>query len=126
MPGLGPGLGPGPGGRCACGTAPFTTVHSDAILTYILTPSFLPPYLRLPRPQPVYLHGSLGREAATGRGTTFAIRELLKVCVRACVCLCVLRKETKARPTTAPELLTNTYRVCICVCLCACMCVFVC
>jgi hypothetical protein len=28
--------------------------------------------------QPVYLHGSLGREAATGRGTVFAIRELLK------------------------------------------------
>ncbi|KAG2429688.1 hypothetical protein HYH02_013946 [Chlamydomonas schloesseri] len=28
--------------------------------------------------KPVYLHGSLGREAATGRGTTFAIRELLK------------------------------------------------
>lgn len=28
--------------------------------------------------QPVYLHGSLGREAATGRGTAFAIRELLK------------------------------------------------
>lgn len=28
--------------------------------------------------QPVHLHGSLGREAATGRGTVFAIRELLK------------------------------------------------
>ncbi len=28
--------------------------------------------------QPVHLHGSLGREAATGRGTAFAIRELLK------------------------------------------------
>lgn len=28
--------------------------------------------------KPVYLHGSLGREAATGRGTVFAIRELLK------------------------------------------------
>ena len=28
--------------------------------------------------QPVWLHGSLGREAATGRGTVFAIRELLK------------------------------------------------
>lgn len=28
--------------------------------------------------KPVYLHGSLGREAATGRGTAFAIRELLK------------------------------------------------
>ncbi|KAG2487515.1 hypothetical protein HYH03_013933 [Edaphochlamys debaryana] len=28
--------------------------------------------------KPVYLHGSLGREAATGRGTMFAIRELLK------------------------------------------------
>lgn len=28
--------------------------------------------------QPVYLHGSLGREAATGRGTVFAIRELLR------------------------------------------------
>lgn len=28
--------------------------------------------------QPVQLHGSLGREAATGRGTVFAIRELLK------------------------------------------------
>ena len=27
--------------------------------------------------QPVWLHGSLGREAATGRGTVFAIRELL-------------------------------------------------
>ena len=31
-----------------------------------------------PDAQPVYLHGSLGREAATGRGTVFAIRELLK------------------------------------------------
>lgn len=28
--------------------------------------------------QPIHLHGSLGREAATGRGTVFAIRELLK------------------------------------------------
>lgn len=28
--------------------------------------------------KPVYMHGSLGREAATGRGTVFAIRELLK------------------------------------------------
>ena len=28
--------------------------------------------------QPVYLHGSLGREAATGRGVALAIRELLK------------------------------------------------
>lgn len=28
--------------------------------------------------QPVWLHGSLGREAATGRGTVFAVRELLK------------------------------------------------
>ncbi|MEW5302066.1 MAG: hypothetical protein WDW36_004876 [Sanguina aurantia] len=28
--------------------------------------------------KPVYLHGSLGREAATGRGTVFAIRELLR------------------------------------------------
>jgi hypothetical protein len=28
--------------------------------------------------QPVHLHGSLGREAATGRGTVFATRELLK------------------------------------------------
>jgi len=28
--------------------------------------------------KPVYLHGSLGREAATGRGTAFAIREVLK------------------------------------------------
>lgn len=28
--------------------------------------------------KPVYLHGSLGREAATGRGVTIAIRELLK------------------------------------------------
>lgn len=28
--------------------------------------------------KPVYLHGSLGREAATGRGVVFAIRELLK------------------------------------------------
>lgn len=28
--------------------------------------------------KPVWLHGSLGREAATGRGTVFAIRELLK------------------------------------------------
>lgn len=28
--------------------------------------------------KPVHLHGSLGREAATGRGTVFAIRELLK------------------------------------------------
>lgn len=28
--------------------------------------------------QPVQLHGSLGREAATGRGTVFATRELLK------------------------------------------------
>ena len=26
----------------------------------------------------MWLHGSLGREAATGRGTVFAIRELLK------------------------------------------------
>jgi hypothetical protein len=26
----------------------------------------------------VWLHGSLGREAATGRGTVFAIRELFK------------------------------------------------
>ena len=31
-----------------------------------------------PAPQPVWLHGSLGREAATGRGTVFAIRELFK------------------------------------------------
>lgn len=31
-----------------------------------------------PNLQPIYLHGSLGREAATGRGTVFAIRELLK------------------------------------------------
>jgi glutamate dehydrogenase (NAD(P)+) len=28
--------------------------------------------------KPVHLHGSLGREAATGRGTVFAIRELLR------------------------------------------------
>lgn len=28
--------------------------------------------------QPVQLHGSLGREAATGRGTVLATRELLK------------------------------------------------
>lgn len=28
--------------------------------------------------KPVHLHGSLGREAATGRGTVFAIREMLK------------------------------------------------
>ena len=28
--------------------------------------------------KPVYLHGSWGREAATGRGTVFATRELLK------------------------------------------------
>ena len=28
--------------------------------------------------KPVWLHGSLGREAATGRGTVFGIRELLK------------------------------------------------
>lgn len=28
--------------------------------------------------KPVWLHGSLGREAATGRGTVYAIRELLK------------------------------------------------
>ncbi|KAL4443499.1 hypothetical protein ABPG75_011236 [Micractinium tetrahymenae] len=28
--------------------------------------------------KPVHLHGSLGREAATGRGTVFAIRELLQ------------------------------------------------
>jgi hypothetical protein len=28
--------------------------------------------------QPVHLHGSLGREAATGRGTVYAIREMLK------------------------------------------------
>jgi glutamate dehydrogenase (NAD(P)+) len=28
--------------------------------------------------KPVWLHGSLGREAATGRGTVFAIRELLR------------------------------------------------
>lgn len=28
--------------------------------------------------KPVWLHGSLGREAATGRGTVFAIRETLK------------------------------------------------
>lgn len=28
--------------------------------------------------QPVHLHGSEGREAATGRGTVIAIRELLK------------------------------------------------
>lgn len=32
--------------------------------------------------KPVYLHGSLGREAATGRGTAFAIRELLKASQR--------------------------------------------
>ena len=32
----------------------------------------------LPLLQPVWLHGSLGREAATGRGTVFAIRELFK------------------------------------------------
>uniref|UniRef100_A0A061QTF0 Glutamate dehydrogenase n=1 Tax=Tetraselmis sp. GSL018 TaxID=582737 RepID=A0A061QTF0_9CHLO len=30
--------------------------------------------------KPVLLHGSLGREAATGRGVTFAIREMLKAC----------------------------------------------
>jgi len=30
------------------------------------------------RAQPVHLHGSYGREAATGRGTVFATRELLK------------------------------------------------
>ncbi len=41
--------------------------------------SSLPPPPAPPLPQPVYLHGSLGREAATGRGTMFAIRELLKV-----------------------------------------------
>ena len=28
--------------------------------------------------QPVQLHGSFGRDAATGRGTVFATRELLK------------------------------------------------
>lgn len=28
--------------------------------------------------KPVHLHGSYGREAATGRGTVFATRELLK------------------------------------------------
>ncbi|KAL6782420.1 GDH2 [Auxenochlorella protothecoides x Auxenochlorella symbiontica] len=28
--------------------------------------------------KPVWLHGSLGREAATGRGTVFAVRELLR------------------------------------------------
>ena len=28
--------------------------------------------------QPVHLHGSYGRDAATGRGTVFATRELLK------------------------------------------------
>lgn len=28
--------------------------------------------------KPVHLHGSLGREAATGRGTVYAIREMLK------------------------------------------------
>lgn len=32
----------------------------------------------LPAAQPVHLHGSLGREAATGRGVLFATRELLK------------------------------------------------
>lgn len=32
----------------------------------------------LAAPQPVHLHGSLGREAATGRGVLFATRELLK------------------------------------------------
>lgn len=31
-----------------------------------------------PPAQPVWLHGSLGREAATGRGTVFATRELLR------------------------------------------------
>lgn len=30
--------------------------------------------------QPVQLHGSFGRDAATGRGTVFATRELLKAC----------------------------------------------
>lgn len=28
--------------------------------------------------KPVHLHGSLGREAATGRGTVFAVREMLR------------------------------------------------
>lgn len=28
--------------------------------------------------KPVYLHGSLGRDAATGRGTVIATREMLK------------------------------------------------
>jgi glutamate dehydrogenase/leucine dehydrogenase len=41
----------------------------------IAPPPLSPPLFQS---QPVHLHGSLGREAATGRGTVFAIREMLR------------------------------------------------
>lgn len=50
----------------------------------LLLPRLLPPLLpqththARAHTQPVHLHGSLGREAATGRGTVFAIREMLR------------------------------------------------
>ena len=59
-------LGLGQPGQCPSRPSPFT----DFPLTDL--------YVSLSDLQPVYLHGSLGREAATGRGTVFAIRELLK------------------------------------------------
>lgn len=49
---------------------PAFPLHSLRYLQCGCTPSS-------PSLQPVWLHGSLGREAATGRGTVFAIRELL-------------------------------------------------
>lgn len=73
--------------------------------------------------QPVQLHGSLGREAATGRGTVFATRELLKhshagtiasktfviqvFTIRPpCVCVCHAYPLAKWRGVAFPQVLT--------------------
>lgn len=60
-----------------CHTAPTPRLLTAPPLPLTLPPTH-PAHPRPPTPQPVWLHGSLGREAATGRGTVFAIRELLK------------------------------------------------
>ena len=55
---------------------PHTQTHTHAPTTH--TPPTHTHTKRAHHQQPIHLHGSLGREAATGRGTVFAIRELLK------------------------------------------------
>ena len=60
--------------RCIAGRVGCTQCLLCSCLSACIAVLTMPPLLL----QPVQLHGSLGREAATGRGTVFAIRELLK------------------------------------------------